>query len=232
MGWREGSGLGPHGAGTREPLALAMAHRAVADGDYAGLGMREHMQRVARDSTAQRKESAAERIAAESQTERLEREAKVQKLEAIREDIKSVQAAFYCELCDKQYTKISDYESHLSSYDHHHCKRFKEMQELSKKGALPGQQRQTNREQKEHAREEMELQRIMLAAAAKSQSKASVSAAPDAAAVVASGSGSGSGSASVPSDAPSAAPKKPLSFGLGPKKPAGASQIKFAFGKK
>lgn len=33
-----------------------------------------------------------------------------------------VKSAFYCALCDKQYERISDYEVHLSSYDHNHKK--------------------------------------------------------------------------------------------------------------
>jgi hypothetical protein len=37
-------------------------------------------------------------------------------------EIKAVTSAFYCELCDKQYTKIAQYENHLSSYDHNHKK--------------------------------------------------------------------------------------------------------------
>lgn len=34
---------------------------------------------------------------------------------------------FYCETCDKQYKTVSEFSTHLSSYDHHHRKRFKEM---------------------------------------------------------------------------------------------------------
>ena len=28
--------------------------------------------------------------------------------------------SFYCELCDKQYFKYSEFDNHLNSYDHHH----------------------------------------------------------------------------------------------------------------
>lgn len=28
--------------------------------------------------------------------------------------------AFYCELCDRQYTKYSEYDNHINSYSHHH----------------------------------------------------------------------------------------------------------------
>jgi len=39
---------------------------------------------------------------------------------------------FYCKLCNKQYTKIMEYEAHLSSYDHNHKKRFEEMKQFDK----------------------------------------------------------------------------------------------------
>lgn len=30
--------------------------------------------------------------------------------------------SFFCELCDKGYQRISEYENHLSSYEHNHRK--------------------------------------------------------------------------------------------------------------
>lgn len=41
---------------------------------------------------------------------------------AIKAELNMVKSAFYCALCDKQYERISDYEVHLSSYDHNHKK--------------------------------------------------------------------------------------------------------------
>ena len=40
----------------------------------------------------------------------------------IKLEVGSITKTYYCELCNKQYTKISEYETHLSSYDHHHKK--------------------------------------------------------------------------------------------------------------
>ncbi|KAJ4976795.1 hypothetical protein NE237_001901 [Protea cynaroides] len=37
---------------------------------------------------------------------------------------------FYCDLCNKQYKLAMEFEAHLSSYDHNHRKRFKEMKEM------------------------------------------------------------------------------------------------------
>lgn len=28
--------------------------------------------------------------------------------------------AFYCEMCDRQYTKYSEFDNHINSYSHHH----------------------------------------------------------------------------------------------------------------
>ncbi|KAI9745098.1 MAG: hypothetical protein M1818_001376 [Claussenomyces sp. TS43310] len=50
------------------------------------------------------------------------------KTEAAREAIKS----FYCELCSKGYSRMNEYEAHLSSYDHSHKQRLKDMRQLTR----------------------------------------------------------------------------------------------------
>ncbi|ROV99222.1 hypothetical protein VPNG_08225 [Cytospora leucostoma] len=40
--------------------------------------------------------------------------------------------AFYCELCQKGYSRHNEYESHLSSYDHSHKVRLKEMRAMTR----------------------------------------------------------------------------------------------------
>ncbi|KKA28930.1 hypothetical protein TD95_004424 [Thielaviopsis punctulata] len=37
---------------------------------------------------------------------------------------------FYCQLCSKGYSRINDYEAHLSSYDHSHKQRMKDMKAM------------------------------------------------------------------------------------------------------
>ncbi len=60
--------------------------------------------------------------------------------------LKEMNKIFYCQLCNKQYKKVQDYETHLGtkrlpapshqysldSYDHNHKKRFQEMKMLDK----------------------------------------------------------------------------------------------------
>ncbi|RFU25976.1 hypothetical protein B7463_g10372, partial [Scytalidium lignicola] len=50
------------------------------------------------------------------------------KTESAREAVKS----FYCELCSKGYARMNEYEAHLSSYDHSHKQRLKDMRQLSR----------------------------------------------------------------------------------------------------
>ncbi|KAK1765085.1 hypothetical protein QBC33DRAFT_181208 [Phialemonium atrogriseum] len=38
--------------------------------------------------------------------------------------------SFYCQLCQKGYSRMNDYESHLSSYDHSHKQRLKDMKAM------------------------------------------------------------------------------------------------------
>jgi len=50
------------------------------------------------------------------------------KTESAREAAKS----FYCELCSKGYSRMNEYEAHLSSYDHSHKQRLKDMRQLTR----------------------------------------------------------------------------------------------------
>lgn len=38
--------------------------------------------------------------------------------------------SFYCQLCTKGYSRMNDYEAHLSSYDHSHKQRLKDMKAM------------------------------------------------------------------------------------------------------
>ncbi|KAJ2892123.1 hypothetical protein MKZ38_010219 [Zalerion maritima] len=40
--------------------------------------------------------------------------------------------SFYCQLCSKGYSRMNDYEAHLSSYDHAHRQRLKDMKDMLK----------------------------------------------------------------------------------------------------
>src|ERR1700761_3481770 len=43
---------------------------------------------------------------------------------------REAQKSFHCTLCAKGYTRMNDYEAHLSSYDHSHKQRLKDMKAM------------------------------------------------------------------------------------------------------
>ncbi|RIB08021.1 hypothetical protein C2G38_2212739 [Gigaspora rosea] len=112
-------------------------------------------------STAKRKALDSEKIAEET-----EEEAST-KRESIKKELEIINSAFYCALCDKQYTKITEYETHLSSYDHNHRKRFKEMKETINRPVAKLDKKQ----EKERKREEKEMALLQQAALQKVGSK-------------------------------------------------------------
>ena len=46
--------------------------------------------------------------------------AQAEKERQIAETLAEMHKSFYCELCDRQYTKYSEYDNHINSYSHHH----------------------------------------------------------------------------------------------------------------
>ena len=47
-------------------------------------------------------------------------QAQAEKDRKMAETIAEMRKSFFCDLCDKQYTKYSEFDNHLNSYDHHH----------------------------------------------------------------------------------------------------------------
>ncbi|VUC35323.1 unnamed protein product [Clonostachys rosea] len=43
---------------------------------------------------------------------------------------REAQKSFYCTLCSKGYSRMNDYEAHLSSYDHSHKQRLRDMKAM------------------------------------------------------------------------------------------------------
>ncbi|KAG7291420.1 hypothetical protein NEMBOFW57_001439 [Staphylotrichum longicolle] len=50
--------------------------------------------------------------------------------------------SFYCQLCQKGYSRMNDYEAHLSSYDHSHKQRLKDMKAMVRDPAAARARRQ------------------------------------------------------------------------------------------
>ncbi|KAK5955017.1 hypothetical protein OHC33_003696 [Knufia fluminis] len=51
---------------------------------------------------------------------------------------KAARSAFYCELCQKGYSRMNEFEAHESSYDHQHRKRLKDMKEMQRQVQTSG----------------------------------------------------------------------------------------------
>ncbi|ORY67519.1 uncharacterized protein BCR38DRAFT_159540 [Pseudomassariella vexata] len=51
--------------------------------------------------------------------------------------------SFYCDLCSKGYSRMNDYEAHLSSYDHTHRQRMKDMKQMVKDPTAAARARKT-----------------------------------------------------------------------------------------
>ncbi|KAF9365717.1 G patch domain-containing protein 8 [Mortierella sp. NVP85] len=155
MGWKAGTGLGQNATGRTAPIPIENKQ------DVLGLGKQQVDTWYNETSTAKRKTTEVERQAEETEEARVKREHHVEQQKAIKAELDMVKSAFYCALCDKQYERISDYEVHLSSYDHNHKKRFKEMKDTSRAGAAGI----TNKiKEKERKREERELAKLQEAA--------------------------------------------------------------------
>ena len=122
MGWGRGSGIGRRGGGIIEPVRLSEQH------GFLGLGKWTEDEANATAATEHRKAMTSELIAFEDEAAREAREAEVAKQQSIADAVSQQTSSFYCDICDKQYVKVTEYENHLSSYDHHHKKRFREMQ--------------------------------------------------------------------------------------------------------
>ncbi|KAG2230444.1 hypothetical protein INT48_009190 [Thamnidium elegans] len=153
MGWCAGEGLGPNGQGRIDPIRIELKDDAL------GVGKAHELNTHHVESTSKRKALDSEKQLEESESQRMEREFRAEKKQAIAKELQEVKRAFYCELCDKQYKKVSEYDQHLQSYDHHHKKRFKDMKETTRNSTV----NQSEREKKlarEKRREEKELKRM------------------------------------------------------------------------
>lgn len=126
MGWREQTGLGRRSEGRVDPVRVSEQYAQL------GLGKASEYDDKAEEATESRKAMTTELIAYEDELGRRQREEQVAKEEGIRDKLREETDVFYCDVCDKRYVKVKEFENHLSSYDHHHRKRFKEMREAEK----------------------------------------------------------------------------------------------------
>ncbi|KAF7310706.1 hypothetical protein HMN09_00613500 [Mycena chlorophos] len=168
LGWREGQPLGLSEDGRVDPVPLNLHAGSL------GLGRLTQDFRVIETTVSQRRDMDSERMTKESDEQRQTREDNVARSMVLQNELSSTIKAFYCELCDKQFTKVAAYTEHTNSYAHHHKARFKDMQ-----SSMRGTQDDADkRKEKERKREERELRKLAAAKGIKLAKSAPAAPAP------------------------------------------------------
>ncbi|CAN6469902.1 unnamed protein product [Victoria cruziana] len=142
MGWK-GKGLGKDEQGIVEPI------RAGIRDPKLGVGKQEQDDFFTAEENVQRKKLDVEIEETEEHVKK--REVVAEREQKIQTEVKEIRKVFFCELCNKQYKLAMEFEVHLSSYDHNHRKRFKEMREMH------GSSSRDDRLKREQQREEREM---------------------------------------------------------------------------
>lgn len=73
---------------------------------------------LAQDATEKRRLLEAEKEMTEDLIQQYHEQAEKEK--KMTEILTEMNKSFYCELCDRQYTKYSEFDNHINSYSHHH----------------------------------------------------------------------------------------------------------------
>ncbi|KAL4243121.1 hypothetical protein ABKN59_000979 [Abortiporus biennis] len=160
LGWVEGQPLGLSQDGRVDPVPFYVKN------DLTGLGKTNQDVRMIESTVSQRRELDSEKQTKETEEQRRAREDAVARKAAVKDEISTTLKAFYCELCDKQFKNVAQYDEHTNSYAHHHKARFRDMQ-LAQRAAINNQEELDKRKEKERKREEKELRKIAKAAGIK-----------------------------------------------------------------
>ncbi|KAI9057178.1 hypothetical protein FKP32DRAFT_1638578, partial [Trametes sanguinea] len=160
MGWVEGSPLGLSGEGRVDPIPFYVKN------DLTGLGKTNQDVRMIETTVSQRRELDSERMVKETEEQRKQREEAVARRAAVQSEISNVLRPFYCEVCEKQFQNVAQYDEHTNSYAHHHKIRFRDMQ-AAQRASRNTEEEINRRKEKERKREEKELRKIAKAAGIK-----------------------------------------------------------------
>ncbi|KAK4835118.1 hypothetical protein QYF36_005502 [Acer negundo] len=142
MGWK-GKGLGKDEQGIIEPIKSGIRDPRL------GIGKQEEDDFFTAEENIQRKKLDIE--VEETEENAKKREVLAEREQKIQTEVKEIRKVFYCDLCNKQYKLAVEFEAHLSSYDHNHRKRFKEMREMH------GSSSRDDRQKREQQRQEREM---------------------------------------------------------------------------
>ncbi|CAI8615318.1 unnamed protein product [Vicia faba] len=170
MGWK-GKGLGKDEQGIVEPIKSGIRDPRL------GVGKQEEDDFFTAEENVQRKKLDIELEETEENVRKREKAAYnlyaclftglvlAEREQKIQTEVKEIRKVFYCELCNKQYKLAMEFEAHLSSYDHNHRKRFKQMKEMH------GSSSRDDRQKREQQRQEKELAKFAQIADAQKQQR-------------------------------------------------------------
>ncbi|KLO13946.1 hypothetical protein SCHPADRAFT_903709 [Schizopora paradoxa] len=170
MGWVEGQPLGLSSDGRVDPIPFSVKN------DMTGLGKIAQDDEMIEFTVAQRRNLDSERMRFETQEQRLAREAAVAQKASIQSEINTVLRPFFCQLCDKQFKNVAQYDEHTNSYAHHHKARMKDLQGNHPMRMASAAEADARKE-KERKREEKELRKMAKAMGVKMPASASSSSA-------------------------------------------------------
>eukprot|EP00624_Nannochloropsis_granulata_P005929 evm.model.NODE_42115_length_10595_cov_24.965267.3 len=126
MGWKKDTPLGKDGiTGLVAPLQLVDAN---VGGE--GLGKGREYDLTAEEATKGRRLLDVEVV--ETVELKEERALKAAREETLKQELKAVVKEFYCDICNKQYTAVSEFAVHLDGYEHGHTKRLKEAKQANR----------------------------------------------------------------------------------------------------
>ncbi|CAL9003136.1 unnamed protein product [Prunus brigantina] len=154
MGWK-GKGLGKDEQGITEPIKSGIRDPKL------GVGKQEEDDYFTAEENIQRRKLDVE--IEETEEHAKKREVLAEREQKIQTEVKEIHKVFYCDLCNKQYKLAVEFETHLSSYDHNHRKRFKEMKEMH------GSSSRDDRQKREQQRQEKEMAKFVQIADARKQ---------------------------------------------------------------
>eukprot|EP00008_Paramoeba_atlantica_P008648 CAMPEP_0201490576 /NCGR_PEP_ID=MMETSP0151_2-20130828/26641_1 /ASSEMBLY_ACC=CAM_ASM_000257 /TAXON_ID=200890 /ORGANISM="Paramoeba atlantica, Strain 621/1 / CCAP 1560/9" /LENGTH=282 /DNA_ID=CAMNT_0047876577 /DNA_START=35 /DNA_END=883 /DNA_ORIENTATION=+ len=127
MGWDKSKSLGKKGNGIIDPIRVAFREQR----DFVGVGKYEEYDHYCEVATEQRRLLETEKEETEQLIEK--RRQKAEQKENKEQAVTKMVRPFYCELCDKQYKNVAEYDTHLNSYDHNHKARFLETKKRMRK---------------------------------------------------------------------------------------------------
>ncbi|KAJ8752323.1 hypothetical protein K2173_003959 [Erythroxylum novogranatense] len=154
MGWK-GKGLGKDEQGITEPIKSGIRDPKL------GIGKQEEDDFFTAEENIQRRKLDIELEETEEHAKK--REVLAEREQKIQTEVKEIRKVFFCDLCNKQYKLAVEFEAHLSSYDHNHRKRFKEMKEMH------GSSSRDDRQKRELQRQEREMAKLAQMAGARKQ---------------------------------------------------------------